>query len=218
MAESIRVDVISDVVCPWCFIGTKQLLKALDLAGLAGDIRFHPFELNPDMPPEGEDVAAHIARKYGGTAEESPATWRNIRSIGETLGIDFTHKSKRIWNTAKAHQLLYWAKDSGHQADLELQLFEAYFVHGRNISDDAVLLELVQAAGLDVEEARAVLADARFQAPVQALESRWRDMGVNGVPAMIIAERGLVMGAQDASQLAKVLRKMATDGEDRPPA
>lgn len=214
MAEKIRIDIISDVVCPWCFIGYRQLLKALDMAGMQGDICFHPFELNPDMPPEGEDVAAHIARKYGGTEDESPATWRRIIAIGNTLGIDFTHRSKRIWNTAAAHQLLYWAKDSDHQATLKARLFQAYFEQGENISDPVLLAGLVAEIGLDRAEAAAILADGRFLAPVRELEARWRDMGINGVPAMIIAERALVMGAQEPAQLARALLQLSagTDG------
>lgn len=209
MAHRIRVDIISDIVCPWCFIGYRQLRKALQIAELEGDIRFHPFELNPDMPPEGEDVAEHIRRKYGGTDDESPATWRKIREIGATLGIDFTNKSKRIWNTAKAHQLVHWAQESGQQTELEPRLFEAYFVDGRNVSADDVLLEVAADAGLDAAEAAQVLADGRYAETVATQEERWRSMGITGVPAMIIAERGLVMGAQDAAALARALSKMA---------
>lgn len=211
MAGRIRIDIISDIVCPWCFIGYRQLQKALQIAELEGDIRFHPFELNPDMPAAGEDVAEHIRRKYGGTDDESPATWRKIREIGATLGIDFSNKSSRIWNTAKAHQLIHWAQESGQQTDLEPRLFEAYFVHGRNVSADEVLVEAAAAAGLDRAEAARVLADGRYAATVTALQERWRDMGITGVPAMILAERGLVMGAQDANALARALRKMAAE-------
>ncbi len=209
MAQKIQVDIISDVVCPWCFIGYRQLEKALELAGLEGDIRWHPFELNPQMAPEGEDTAEHIARKYGATPEQSATTRSHMKSIAEPLGIDFSSRSKRIWNTFDAHQLLLWAQDSGRQTELKLKLFEAYFTNGENVSDRDVLLNAVEAAGLDRAEAAQVLADGRFAEIVRALEQRWGEMGITGVPAMILAEKGLIMGAQEPERLAIALRKMA---------
>ena len=216
MAQTIRVDIISDVVCPWCFIGYRQLEKALEIAGLEGDIRWHPFELNPAMAPEGEDTAEHIQRKYGATPEQSASTRSHMKSIAEPLGIDFSGRSKRIWNTFDAHQLLLWAQDSGQQTALKLKLFEAYFTAGENVSDREVLLNAVEAAGLDRAEAEAVLADGRFAAAVRALEARWSEMGITGVPAMILAEKGLVMGAQEAERLAIALSKMAALPKTRP--
>lgn len=209
MAERIQVDIISDVVCPWCFIGYRQLEKALDLAGLEADIRWHPFELNPQMAAEGEDTAEHIFRKYGATPEQSAATRGHMKSIAEPLGINFSGRSKRIWNTFKAHQLLLWAQGTGKQTALKLALFQAYFTAGENVSDEAVLLDAVEAAGLDRAEAQDVLADNRYAEPVRALEQRWTEMGISGVPAMILNERGLVMGAQEPERLAIALRKMA---------
>lgn len=209
MAQKIQVDIISDVVCPWCFIGYRQLEKALELAGLEGDIRWHPFELNPGMAPEGEDTAEHVQRKYGATPEQSATTRSHMKSIAEPLGIDFSGRSKRIWNTFDAHQLLLWAQDSGQQTALKLELFKAYFTAGENVSDREVLLNAVEAAGLDRAEAGQVLADGRFAETVRALEQRWGEMGITGVPAMILAEKGLIMGAQEPERLAIALRKMA---------
>ena len=208
MNGRIRVDIISDIVCPWCFIGFRQLERALAIAGLEGDIRWHPFELNPDMDDEGEELQAHIARKYGATDEGSAITRRQIRALGDELGIDFSKRATMIWNTSKAHQLLYWAKDSGRQTDLHIRLFEAYFTRGRNIGDTGVLLDAAADAGLDRAEAAEVLADGRFGEAVRALEARWRDMGINGVPAMIFEERALVMGAQEPERLANALTRM----------
>ena len=209
MAQKIQVDIISDVVCPWCFIGYRQLEKALELAGLEGDIRWHPFELNPGMAPEGEDTAEHIQRKYGATPEQSSTTRSHMKSIAEPLGIDFSGRSKRIWNTFDAHQLLLWAQDSGQQTALKLKLFEAYFTAGKNVSDREVLLNAVEAAGLNRAQAAEVLADGRYAQGVRALEQRWGEMGITGVPAMILAEKGLIMGAQEPERLAIALRKMA---------
>jgi predicted DsbA family dithiol-disulfide isomerase len=209
VAQKIQVDIISDVVCPWCLIGYRQLEKALEIAGLEADIRWHPFELNPQMAPEGEDTVEHIQRKYGATPEQSATTRSHMKSIAEPLGIDFSQRSKRIWNTFEAHQLLLWAQDSGHQTDLKLKLFEAYFTNGENVSDREVLLNAVEAAGLNRAQAAEVLADGRYAQTVRALEQRWGEMGITGVPAMILAEKGLIMGAQEPERLAIALRKMA---------
>jgi predicted DsbA family dithiol-disulfide isomerase len=204
----IRVDIISDIVCPWCHIGFRQLMRALEIARLDGDIRWHPFELNPDMPPEGEDVGEHIRRKYGATPEQSDAARNRMADIAAPLGIDFGGRAKRIWNSFSAHQLLYWAKDSGRQTELKLAFLNAYFGRGADVSDPAVLLAAVEGVGLDRSEASEILADQRFAPAVRALEARWAEMGITGVPAFIIAERALVMGAQGEQRLAAALAQM----------
>lgn len=209
MADRIQIDIISDVVCPWCFIGYRQLERALELAGLEGDIRWHPFELNPAMAPEGEDVAEHIRRKYGATPEQSAATRGQMKAIAEPLGIDFSARSDRIWNTFDAHRLLHWARESGKQTDLKLALFNAYFTRGENVSDTEALLNAVEAAGLDRDAAAEVLATDSHSDAVRAMEARWQELGITGVPAMILAEKGLVMGAQEPERLAIALKKMA---------
>ena len=168
------------------------------------------------MAPEGEDTAEHIQRKYGATPEQSATTRSHMKSIAEPLGINFSGRSKRIWNTFDAHQLLLWAQDTGRQTALKLKLFEAYFTAGENVSDREVLLNAVEAAGLDRAEAAAVLADGRFATAVRALEARWSEMGITGVPAMILAEKGLVMGAQEPERLAIALGKMAALPETLP--
>jgi predicted DsbA family dithiol-disulfide isomerase len=207
---SIKVDIISDIVCPWCLIGYRQLEKALAIAGVEADIRWHPFELNPDMAPEGEDVAAHVARKYGASPEQSRESRNRMAAIAEPLGIHFDRSpGRRIYNSFAAHQLLHWAKDSGRQTALKLALFEAYFGRGANVSERDVLLVAVEEAGLDRAEAAAVLADQRFAAAVRALEARWREMEIHGVPTFILAERGIVMGAQGEERLASALGRMA---------
>ena len=209
MNGRIRVDIISDIVCPWCFIGFRQLERALAIAGLEGDIRWHPFELNPAMAPEGEDVAEHIRRKYGATPEQSAATRGQMKAIAEPLGIDFSARSDRIWNTFDAHRLLHWARESSKQTDLKLALFNAYFTRGENVSDTDVLLEAAEAAGLDRHAAAEVLATDSHGDAVRAMEARWQELGITGVPAMILAEKGLVMGAQEPERLAIALKKMA---------
>ncbi|MBS3961995.1 MAG: DsbA family oxidoreductase [Sandarakinorhabdus sp.] len=210
MAGIIRVDIISDIMCPWCFIGYRQLERALAITGLKADIRWHPFELNPGMGPEGQDVTEHIREKYGATPEQSAAARSQMASIAEPLGIVFDRTpGRRIYNSFDAHQLLHWAKDSGRQTALKLALFDACLVRNDNVSDRNVLLAATDAAGLDREEAQAVLGDQRFASAVRALEERWQEMNISGVPAFILAERGLILGAQGEERLAAALTKMA---------
>ncbi|WP_199554925.1 DsbA family oxidoreductase [Sandaracinobacteroides hominis] len=207
---AIKVDIISDVVCPWCLIGYRQLEKALEIAGLQADIRWHPFELNPQMAPEGEDVAEHIARKYGATREQSATSRSHMDSIARPLGIAFDRSpDKRIYNSFDAHQLLHWAKDTEKQTALKLALFDAYFSRSEDISDREILLAAVEKAGLNRAEAEEILNDQRYAPAVRALEQRWQEMGITGVPAMILAEKGLIMGAQEPERLAIALQKMA---------
>lgn len=205
----IRIDIISDVVCPWCLVGWRQLQRALAATDSAADVRWHPFELNPDMGADGEDVADHVARKYGVTPDQMAATRDRMAAIAAPLGIDFSGRATRIWNTRDAHRLLYWSKDSGRQTGLKEALFDAYFGRGQNVSDLDVLLGCVDNAGLDRAEAGDVLATDRFDAAVQALEMRWRSMDITGVPAFILAEKGLVVGAQGEDRLAAALVRMA---------
>lgn len=205
----MKIDIISDVVCPWCLIGWRQLERALADTGITADVRWHPFELNPGMPVEGEDIAQHIARKYGATPDRMTETRARMDAIAAPLGVDLSGRAARIWNTRDAHRLLHWARDSGCQTALKLALFDAYFGRGENVSDHAVLLGAVERAGLDRGVAADILASGRYDAAVEALEERWREMDITGVPAFILAERGLVLGAQGEERLAAALRRMS---------
>jgi predicted DsbA family dithiol-disulfide isomerase len=203
----LRVDIVSDVVCPWCLIGWRQLQAALAADGVAADVRWHPFELNPGMPPEGEAVADHVRRKYGATPEQSSATRTAMREIAAEVGARLGSPA-RIWNTRDCHRLLYWAKDTGAQTALKEALFEAYFADGANPGERSVLLAAVASAGLDVGEARRVLDSDAFGRAVEAVEARFAEMGVTGVPAMIFDERGMVLGAQGVEAYRRVIARM----------
>ncbi|WP_448580121.1 DsbA family oxidoreductase [Thermaurantiacus sp.] len=205
----MRIDIVSDVVCPWCLIGWRQLSQAIAATGIVADVRWHPFELNPDMPAEGEEVAAHVRRKYGASAEQSAATRAAMAEMAAPLGLRFRPGiPARMWNTHRAHQLVHWARTSGRQTALAEALFAAHFERGEKLADDEVLLEAVAAAGLDRAEARDVLATASESGAVRALEARFADMGVTGVPAIIFDERGLVMGAQGPDTFARLIVRM----------
>lgn len=219
----MRIDIVSDIVCPWCIIGYKQVEKALEMVGhdIDATIVWQPFELNPAMPPEGQDIAEHVAQKYGATADSSAKTRGHIAALGETLGFTFNNApGKRIYNTFQAHILLHWALQqstapSGEDAQmaLKLALFKAYFQDNKDVSQEDVLLEAVAASGLDVEGAREALNDPELATKVRAELNTWIERGVSGVPATIIDGKYMVPGAQDAETFAQMFQKVRSKAE-----
>lgn len=213
-AHALKIDIVSDVVCPWCIIGYKQLQKALEMVGddVEPEITWHPFELNPQMVPEGEAISEHVARKYGASAEQSAANRQRLKDTGERLGFDFNYgPGMRIYNTFKAHQLLTWAGEtqgSEAQTRLKLALFTAYFQDNRDVSDEEVLLDVVAQTGLDPEAGREVLNDPDNEAAVRAHLDHWIEQGISGVPAIIFDGKYLVPGAQEAETFVNVIRKV----------
>ena len=217
MTETLTIDIWSDVMCPWCVIGYNQLLKGLDLVRdeISAEVRWHAFELNPDMPPEGEESQAHIARKYGRTSEQAAAGRAQMREIGARAGYDFTYAGPqpepeaRLWNTFAAHKLLCRALETAGaeaQTRLKLALFDAHFQQRRDVSDPAVLIEIAQACGID--RAAAALADDALGDQVRADEAAAWDMNVSGVPAMLIDGKYLIPGAQEPEVYANALRRV----------
>ena len=213
-AVPLRIDIVSDVVCPWCIIGYKQVEQALTMLDTAVDAEFwwHPFELNTNMPPEGQDVAEHIQQKYGSTPEQSRANRERMGEIGASLGFQFGQQpDRRIYNTFKAHKLLHIA---GHeqgwrkQTELKLALFAAYFQEGRDVSDETVLLDVAQSVGLNRDASKAWLADAALTETVRAEQAHWLDQNITGVPAIIFDQQFMVPGAQSAEAFAGVIGKV----------
>lgn len=208
--DPIRVDIVSDVVCPWCIIGYRQLLKASEATGIPVETYWHPFELNPDMVAKGENIREHIMRKYGSTAEQSEQARTRLSDLGEELDFTFAWSDEsRIYNTFAAHQLIHWASEVGKAQDLKLALFDAYFTEGRDVSDTEVLIAVAGAIGLDTDDARAVLADQRFAETVREKETFWTSRGVSGVPTMIFDAQQATSGAQGVEIFSKVLQHMA---------
>ena len=210
-SPTITIDIVSDVVCPWCIIGYRQLETAI--AAVADratvELSWHPFELVPGMAPEGQNTRDYMAERYGASAEQGRANRDKMVGIGQGLGIDFRFsEDSRIYNTHKAHQLLAWAADSGKQTALKLAFFEAYFTTQANISDDEILLAAVESIGLDRAQAAAVLADGRYKALVDAEIAQAYDQNVTGVPAYIINGTYLIPGAQDAETFERILEKV----------
>ncbi|PVB61804.1 DsbA family oxidoreductase [Labrenzia sp. 011] len=215
LEDMLQIDIVSDVVCPWCFVGFRQLEQAIADTGVSAAIKWHPFELNPDMPAEGENLRAHIMRKYGSTAEQSQEARERLTALGAGLGIDFRFTDEmRMVNTSKAHQLLHWAGPEGKEHPLKMALFEAYFTDGKDVSDTQTLADIAQATGLDRDEAVRVLEDGRFADQVRDEEGFWTRNGIQGVPAVVFDRRHLITGAQGAENYASIIRQlMANDAE-----
>jgi predicted DsbA family dithiol-disulfide isomerase len=210
----MRIDFVSDISCPWCVIGLKGLEAALARTGdlVAADIHFQPFELNPDMPREGENGAEHIARKYGSNPDQIAANREMIRQRAAALGFTMARGAQsRIYNTFDAHRLLHWAQGEGRQAALKHALFEAYFTEDRDPSDLEVLVAAAAKAGLDPAAARDVLDSGRYGEEVRRAEQLWRSRGINSVPAIVIDERYLISGGQPPEIFEQALRKIAAE-------
>ncbi|MGF1563388.1 MAG: DsbA family oxidoreductase, partial [Geminicoccaceae bacterium] len=208
--DGLRVDIISDVVCPWCLIGFRRLERAAaQVDGLNElSLRWHAFELNPMMPPEGQNLREHVAEKYGASLAQSDRARERITRLGADLGVVFNYPDdKRMVNTRQAHELLAWAAVSGRQTQLKLALFDAYFTADRDVSDTEVLLDVATEVGLPRAEATQVLEDGRFVAAVRAEEARWPQLGIQGVPTFIVGGRYLVSGAQEEAVFIEVFER-----------
>ena len=210
MTEPLRIDIVSDVMCPWCVIGYRQLSAALEASGTEHEIHWHPFELNPQMPAEGQNTREHIMQKYGSTAEQSDQSRQQMTALGKDLGFDFAWTDEsRMHNTFNTHQLLHWADTMGRRHDLKQALFAAHFTEGRNLSDDTVLADVAGEIGLDRAEAGAVLADQRYAKDVRQEETFWQQQGISGVPAVVFDGKHLVTGAQGVDNYKSILTQLA---------
>lgn len=210
-----RVDLVSDVVCPWCVIGYRQLAAASAQTGIPIDVRWQPFELNPQMAPEGEDLREHVARKYGTSATQSEAARGRIADLGAEVGFTFDYRQQtRIYNTFRAHQLLYWAGEQGRQHALQMALFEAYFSQGQDISAPAVLAGIAVQTGLDRQTALVVAGQNGYAAEVRAEQLRWLQRGISGVPTFVFDQRLSISGAQGTATFAHLLQRLVDTTAD----
>jgi len=211
MAKRIQIDFVSDVVCPWCAIGLRGLETALEkLEGeVEADIHFQPFELNPQMAPEGESRDEHIARKYGQSAEQTAAVRERIRERAASVGFTMSSAQGHIYNTFDSHRLLHWAGLEGKQAAMKHALLKAYFTDGLNIGDRDVLVQKAAEAGLDPKAAREVLDSNRYAEDVRQDEQGWIQAGINSVPAVIVNRKYLISGGQPPEVFEESLRQIA---------
>jgi predicted DsbA family dithiol-disulfide isomerase len=210
----LDIDIVSDVMCPWCIIGYKQLEQALGMTGMGARIRWHPFELNPDMPVIGQNTSEHIQQKYGSTPEQSAQARSQMQRLGQQLGFTFNWSAEsRMWNTFITHQLLDFALSQGKQHPLKLALFEAHFTDQRDLSQKDVLLDVATSVGLSAEDATRVIDTGELGATVREKQQFWTARGISGVPSMIFGGKYLVTGAQGADNYAEILRRTAGELE-----
>jgi predicted DsbA family dithiol-disulfide isomerase len=220
MTDILTIDIYSDVMCPWCLIGYGQLTKALgELEGeIAAEIRWRPFELNPQMPPDGEEQDAHLARKYGRSAEAGAALRGQMKAIAEGAGVSLSYEGEgeappaMMWNTRECHKLLTFALEEAGpevQTALKLALFRAHFNERRPLGDREVLLDIAASVGLHRLAAKAALDDPELEARVLAEEAQAWDMNISGVPAMIVEGKFLIPGAQTPEAYVNALRRVA---------
>ena len=207
---STRVDIVSDVVCPWCVIGYHQLARAADETGAAIDVHWHPFELNPQMAEDGENLREHLAAKYGTTPEGSRKARARLTEMGAALGFEFNYADDmRMVNTFRAHQLIDWTEDKGQAHDMKLALFAAFFTRRENLNDIGVLADVATGIGLDRVAALAVLESGGRAQIVRDKEQFWTSRGITGVPAMIFDHQHLVTGAQGEETYGRILQELA---------
>lgn len=222
MTTPLKIDFVSDISCPWCVIGLKALDQAL--ARVAGDIaaelHFQPFELNPQMSAEGQEITEHITQKYGITPEQAHANRENIRVRGAQLGFKFSAADEpgggrhRIYNTFDAHRLLHWAEIAGadQQRALKEALFAAYFTDGQSPASHEVLARVAGEVGLDAARAREILASNAYADEVRERAQFYLSQGIHSVPAVIINDRHLISGGQPAEVFEQALRQIAAAG------
>jgi len=219
--QPMTIDIYSDVMCPWCLIGYGQLQKALsDLdSEIDVQLRWRPFELNPDMPQQGEEQEAHLQRKYGRSAEDGAAVRGQMKSIADSAGVSLSYQGEAedappamMWNTRKAHKLLTFALDEAGpkvQTELKLALFKAHFNERKNVSDETVLLDIAAGVGIQREAAKSALLDDELEARVVTEERQAWDLNISGVPAMIVNGKFMIPGAQAPETYVNALRRVA---------
>src|SRR3990167_3899917 len=205
---TLQLDFVSDISCPWCAIGLASLRRAM--AELADEmqftLRFQPFELNPQMPPGGEDIGEHLTRKYGSTPEQQAQIRETIRQRGADVGFTFNSEGRgRIYNTFHAHRLLHWAGEEHPEQQLALKqaLLEACHRDRQAMDDPGVLLACVRQAGLDEASAQLVLTEGRYGDEVREQEDMYMSAGIQAVPALVVNNRHLVSGGQPVENYVK---------------
>jgi predicted DsbA family dithiol-disulfide isomerase len=211
----MKIDFVSDVSCPWCAVGLKSLEAALARVGSKVNVTLHfqPFELNPQMGPEGEEIVAHLKEKYGASVDFARSQ-AALQARGDAVGFHFNFQKRgRIYNTFDAHRLLHWAESEGKQHALKNALFNAYFTEGQDPSNHDVLVNVARGVGLDEQRAREILGSDEFAHEVRERERFYIQAGIQGVPAVIINDRHLIQGGQPAEVFEQALRQLADEPE-----
>ncbi|TGN40194.1 DsbA family oxidoreductase [Marinobacter confluentis] len=211
---TLQIDIVSDIACPWCAIGYARLEKAMAALNDEMDfaIEWHSFELNPDPAADAEPILPALARKYGRSEDEVRDNQSQMMVVAKELGLNFEKLQERYTrNTFDAHRLVKWAGEQGKQTDMKMACFEAYFGRAENISDSDVLVACAESAGLDGNEARAVLSSDRYADAVREDEAKYQQAGVSAVPAYIINQTYLISGAQEPETLTQAFREISEE-------
>ena len=214
MSKHLKLDIVSDISCPWCIIGYQALNQALSKLSpeISVDITWQPFELNPHMPKEGQEITEHLTDKYGISVEQSEQNREAMRQRGLDLGYEFGHRGGgRIYNTFDAHRLLHWAKEFDKQTPLKLALFDLYFKQSGNPSNHQQLLEVAQEVGLDTEIAQKILTSNKYEQDVRQLQGKYQSAGISSVPAVIVNNKHLISGGQPSNVFEKALKEIAEE-------
>ncbi|WP_153914873.1 DsbA family oxidoreductase [Shewanella sp. TC10] len=214
MSKKIKLDIVSDVVCPWCIVGYKALEQAIAELGIEDkiELEWQPFELNPDMPAEGEELRAHVARKYGSSREDSDRARANITARGAELDFEFNFgEQMHIVNTFDAHILLDYAKQFHQQTELKLRLFSAYFTEHKDISDRAVLANELTSIGLNADEAMKLLDNPEVKSRINMEKSQWTSAGISSVPTVVFNRTSALNGAHPVASYKQVLTELVAE-------
>ncbi|WP_144211495.1 DsbA family oxidoreductase [Shewanella donghaensis] len=214
MSDKIKLDIVSDVVCPWCVVGYKSLQQAINELGIEDkvELEWQPFELNPDMPAEGEELRAHVARKYGSSKEDSDKARENIAQRGAEFDFEFNFgDNMHIVNTFDAHILLDYAKQFNKQTELKLRLFSAYFSEHKDVSDRNVLANELKAVGLNVDEAMTLLDNPEARSHINAEKSQWTAAGISSVPTVVFNRTSALNGAHPVESYKQVLTEILAE-------
>jgi predicted DsbA family dithiol-disulfide isomerase len=213
MKQTLRIDFVSDIACPWCAIGLSSLNLALERLRDTVDAQIvvHPFELNPQMGPGGESIVEYLGKKYGRTPEQIAEAQAMIRERGESVGFTFG-KRERVYNTFDAHRLLHWAGIEGKQVPLKLALLRAYHGEGKDTSDHEMLVEAAQSVGLDASQAREVLESGQYADEVRAEEHEYQAAGIQSVPAIVFNQQYLISGGQPVETFEQAIQQILAKG------
>ncbi|MEZ9717278.1 DsbA family oxidoreductase [Vibrio cyclitrophicus] len=211
MTNKLKIDFISDAVCPWCAVGYKRLELAISELNLQEkvEIEWQPFFLNPDMPAEGENINDYGTRKYGRTKEEGDRNKANITALGKESGFTFNFSDdSRVVNTTDAHTLLDYVKGTQKQTELKVRLFEAFFTEQKDISDRRVLAQALESVGIEVPRLNELLDNQKIQNRIAAEAAHWHNLGITSVPTMIFNNQIAVNGSRSTESYKQILAEL----------
>ncbi|BAO56227.1 DsbA family oxidoreductase [Nonlabens marinus] len=216
MKEKLKIDIVSDVVCPWCTIGYKRLEKAINELGIEDqiEIEWQPFQLNPNMPAEGQNLQEHIVEKYGSSLEQYRQMQEQMTAAGDSVDFVFDYyEEQRMANTFDSHILLEYAKEFNKQTELKMRLTTAFFSERQDVSKREVLKQALLDVGLNAEEGMARLNNEEARKAITTQENYWKELGVNSVPTIIFDRKSAVTGAQPVDVFKQVLTQILKEHE-----